>query len=116
MPALEDRMLEIETQSGRLLELLQQSITAVSTLQEQIDQLEGRLRAQSLLTTAVLQLASRSDAPGFQRILAMLEMTELDLTRAKEDEPARQELSEVLAILRAFTDAEPVQKDGPERQ
>ena len=116
MPALENRMLEIETQSGRLLELLQQSITAVFTLQEQIDQLEGRLRAQSLLTTAVLQLASRSDPPGFQRILAMLEMTELDLTRAKEDEAARRELSEVLAILRAFNDAAPIQKDGLERQ
>jgi hypothetical protein len=72
MPDLEDRVPEIEIQNGRVLELLQQSVTAVFTLREQIYQLEGRLKAQSLLSTAVLQLTSRSDPLGFQRILAML--------------------------------------------
>jgi hypothetical protein len=102
MTELETRMSAVETRSEKALQLLQQAVTALFQQRERIEVLEGRLKAQTLVVSAMLQLGSRSDPEGFETLLTLLELTERDLARKKEDEPAIRELREILDMLRAI--------------
>src|SRR4051794_10344951 len=102
MDELESRLSAVEERTARSIELMQQCVSAVIGLQERGKELEGRLTAQTLVTTTVLQMASRSDPEGFNQIRTLLEMTERDLNRANEDDAAVRELREILGTLRAF--------------
>jgi hypothetical protein len=101
MSDLEPRVSAVESRSEKVLQLLQQAVAALFQQRERIDSLEGRLRAQTVVIGTMLQVAHRRDPEGFETVVALLEMSERDLPRQKEDEPALRELRDILAMLRA---------------
>jgi hypothetical protein len=101
MADLEQRVAILEARNEKVLQLLQQAVGALFTQRQRIDELEGRLKAHTLLTGSVLQMAQRSDPEGYATIVAMLERAESDLDRSEEDEAVVRELREVLHALRA---------------
>jgi hypothetical protein len=105
MADLEQRVAILEARNEKVLQLLQQAVSALFTQRQRIDELEGRLKAHTLLTGSVLQMAQRSDPEGYATILAMLERAESDLDRSEEDEAVVRELREVLHALRARSGA-----------
>jgi hypothetical protein len=107
--AMEDvdaRLAAVEKRSESVLQLLQQAVSALFSQRERIDALEGRLKAHTVVTAAILQLARRSDPETFSAIMALLEMSERDLERTQEDAAAVSELREILAVLRASAEAQ----------
>jgi hypothetical protein len=106
MDPLEERVSTLEERSDKILQLLQQAVNTFFALRERIDDLEGRLRAHTLITTAVLQLSGRSDPEGFRTILSLLELTERDIERGQENEATIRELREILRTLRTIAAAD----------
>jgi hypothetical protein len=105
MADVEERLATLEARSEKVLHLLQQAVNGLFAQRQRIEDLEGRLKAHTLVTTTVLQLAHRSDPEAFNTILALLELSENDLARAKEDKAAIRELREILGTLRAVSRA-----------
>jgi hypothetical protein len=107
MDELDARLAAVEKRNESVLQLLQQAVSALFSQRERIDGLEGRLKAHTVVTAAILQLARRSDPDTFASVVALLEMSERDLERTQEDEAAARELREILAVLRASGEPRP---------
>jgi predicted site-specific integrase-resolvase len=102
MADLEQRVTAVEARSEKVLQLLQQAVSAIFSQRQRLDELEGRLRAHTLLTATVLQLAHRLDPEGFENILALLEQSKKELERSNEDQAVVNELRQILGTLRSF--------------